>query len=78
MSSVSTVSNRLSDDALDQLFREARTHSKWLDKPVTDETLRHLYDLTKWGHQRQRFPRAFLISAFAAGQAAAPAVSFTG
>jgi 3-hydroxypropanoate dehydrogenase len=46
---MSSVSNRLGDDALDQLFREARTHTKWLDKPVTDETLRHLYDLTKWG-----------------------------
>src|SRR5438270_4807128 len=39
----------LNDEALDQLFREARTHSAWLDKPVTDETLRQLYDLLKWG-----------------------------
>ncbi|MCX8133386.1 MAG: malonic semialdehyde reductase [Roseococcus sp.] len=35
--------------ALDQLFRAARTHNKWLDKPVSDETLRALYDLLKWG-----------------------------
>ena len=34
---------------LDQLFREARTHAAWLDKPISDETLRQLYDLTKWG-----------------------------
>ena len=39
----------LGDDALNQIFREARTHSAWLDKPVSDETLRQLYDLMKWG-----------------------------
>ena len=35
--------------ALDLLFREARTHSAWLDQPVDDATLRQLYDLVKWG-----------------------------
>jgi 3-hydroxypropanoate dehydrogenase len=39
----------LSDAALDQLFRSARTHSFWLPKPVSDDTLRRLYDLMKWG-----------------------------
>jgi 3-hydroxypropanoate dehydrogenase len=34
---------------LDLLFREARTHNKWQDKPVSDETLRELYDLLKFG-----------------------------
>ena len=34
--------------AFDQLFREARTYSAWLDKPVTDDQLRELYDLMKW------------------------------
>jgi 3-hydroxypropanoate dehydrogenase len=34
---------------LDLLFREARTHNKWQDKPVTDETLKQLYDLLKFG-----------------------------
>src|SRR5260370_27463920 len=43
------MSNVLDDKALDQIFREARTHSGWLDKPVSDETLRQLYDLMKWG-----------------------------
>jgi 3-hydroxypropanoate dehydrogenase len=38
----------LSDDALDQLFRKARTHSAWLDIPVTDDTLRQIYDLMRW------------------------------
>lgn len=35
--------------ALDQIFREARTHNAWADRPVTDETLHQLYDLMKWG-----------------------------
>ena len=41
--------NVLGDEALDQLFREGRTYSAWLDKPVTDGMLRRLYDLMKWG-----------------------------
>ncbi|HSB16689.1 MAG TPA: malonic semialdehyde reductase [Bryobacteraceae bacterium] len=43
------MKNVLADEALDQLFREARTHSAWLDKPVTDDMLRQLYGLMKWG-----------------------------
>ena len=39
----------LSDEALAQIFLEARTYNGWLDKPVTDEQVRQLYDLMKWG-----------------------------
>jgi len=39
----------LSDEVLDQLFRTARSFSYWLDKPVSDDTLRRLYELMKWG-----------------------------
>lgn len=39
----------LPDASLDQIFRTARTHRAWLNKPVTDETLRAIYDLMKWG-----------------------------
>lgn len=39
----------LNDNALDQLFRSARTHNAWLDRPVTEQQLRELYDLMKWG-----------------------------
>jgi 3-hydroxypropanoate dehydrogenase len=35
--------------ALDRLFREARTHYHWSDRPVTDDTLRALYELVRWG-----------------------------
>lgn len=38
----------LSDDALDQLFRAARSYYAWLDRPVSDDVLRELYDLMKW------------------------------
>lgn len=43
------MSKRLSEEGMDLLFREARTHSAWLNQPVSDETLRQLYDLMKWG-----------------------------
>ncbi|MBV9493668.1 MAG: malonic semialdehyde reductase [Acidobacteria bacterium] len=38
----------LDSHALDQLFYEARTHYSWLDKPVSDDTLRRLYELMRW------------------------------
>jgi 3-hydroxypropanoate dehydrogenase len=40
--------NLLNDEALDILFRKARTQNGWLDKPVSDELLHKLYDLMKW------------------------------
>ena len=39
----------LDDAALDQLFREARTYNSFTDEPVTDDQLRHLFDLLKMG-----------------------------
>ena len=33
----------------DLIFREARTHSKWLDRPVADAQLQAAYDLAKMG-----------------------------
>jgi 3-hydroxypropanoate dehydrogenase len=41
--------HQLNDEALDILFRKARTHNVWLDKPVSDDLLRQVYDLMKWG-----------------------------
>ena len=35
--------------ALDRLFRTARTRNAWTDKAVTEEQLRELYDLLKFG-----------------------------
>ena len=39
----------ISDAHLDQVFREARTHTKWQDRDVSDDLLGQLYDLAKWG-----------------------------
>ncbi|HEX7934539.1 MAG TPA: malonic semialdehyde reductase [Paraburkholderia sp.] len=39
----------LSDDALDQLFREARTHVAWQPKSVGDALLQQLVELTLLG-----------------------------
>ncbi|NMG43161.1 malonic semialdehyde reductase [Aromatoleum toluvorans] len=43
------MSSILNEEGRDLLFRNARTHNAWLDKPVSDATLRELYDLLKWG-----------------------------
>lgn len=43
------MSEKLTDAALDQLFREARTYNAFLPKEVTDEQLHALYDLAKFG-----------------------------
>src|SRR5438105_12542067 len=39
----------LGGEGLDLLFRGARTHSVWLDKPVDDALLKQVYDLAKMG-----------------------------
>jgi 3-hydroxypropanoate dehydrogenase len=43
------MSERVDESALDSLFRGARTYATWLPRPVSDETLRELYDVLKWG-----------------------------
>jgi len=39
----------INDEALDVLFRAARTHRKWQDKPVSGALLMAIYDLVRWG-----------------------------
>ena len=34
---------------LELLFKEARSHNAWTSEPVSDETLRELYDIMKFG-----------------------------
>lgn len=41
--------DRISEEALDQLFREARTHTAWLPKAVPVELLKDIYELAKMG-----------------------------
>lgn len=44
-----SVFKTLSDAALDQLFRHARTVHAFQPVPVSDELIQRLYDLLKWG-----------------------------
>jgi len=39
----------ISEEALDQLFRKARTHSAWRAEPVAVEVLREIYELARLG-----------------------------
>lgn len=39
----------LDQTALDQLFREAHTFNKFNDQAVSEQTIRELYELLKWG-----------------------------
>jgi 3-hydroxypropanoate dehydrogenase len=43
------MSNVMSNDGLDLILRNARTHNAWLDKPVQDALLRQVYELAKMG-----------------------------
>src|SRR5205814_1573240 len=43
------MSKVLSDEGRDLIFRGARTHTVWLDKPVEDALLRQVYDRAKMG-----------------------------
>lgn len=44
-----TFEARLDDAALAALFTEARTHNGWAKEAISDETLRTLYELVKFG-----------------------------
>jgi len=43
------TAKKISHEALNQLFREARTHSAWLPKRVPTALLHEIYDLARWG-----------------------------
>lgn len=43
------TSHAVSDEALDIIFRHARTQNKWQDKPVSPAHLMAIYDLMRWG-----------------------------
>jgi nitroreductase len=43
------MADRLDDEALDQLFRNARTRRGWSPRPVSESQLRELYDLLRLG-----------------------------
>ncbi len=43
------MSHAINDDALDVLFRKARSQNKWQDKPVSTALLMAVYDLMRLG-----------------------------
>lgn len=42
------MSRAINDEALDILFRNARSQNKWQDKPVSPTMLMAVYDLMRW------------------------------
>jgi 3-hydroxypropanoate dehydrogenase len=44
-----STTDLVSDQTLDVLLRKARSYSDYKPDPVSDDTLRALYDLMKWG-----------------------------
>lgn len=43
------MKHKLEISALEQLFINARTFNRFTDRPVSEDTLRELYELLKWG-----------------------------
>jgi 3-hydroxypropanoate dehydrogenase len=43
------VANPVHPAVLDQLFRSARTYTRWSHTPLDEPVIRELYDLLKWG-----------------------------
>jgi 3-hydroxypropanoate dehydrogenase len=47
MTSSTATAHVAEDSPLDRLFLEARTFSSWLDRPVSEATLRQVYELSR-------------------------------
>ena len=69
--------DHLNDQALDILFCKARTNTAWLDRPVTDDMLRRIYEVMKWGPTSSNScPARFIfLRSSAAKQRLRPALS---
>jgi 3-hydroxypropanoate dehydrogenase len=68
---------QLDNHSLDIIFRAARTHNEWLDKPVSDELLVQIYDLMKWAPTSANSSpaRIVFVRSAAAKQRLLPALS---
>jgi 3-hydroxypropanoate dehydrogenase len=44
-----TMNGKLSDEGLNLLFRDARTHTAWQNRPVDDAVLQKVYELARMG-----------------------------
>jgi len=67
----------LDDKALDLIFRDAHTPQGFLGDPVSDEKLREVYDLMKWGPTtvNSQPARIVFVRSQAAKERLAPALS---
>jgi 3-hydroxypropanoate dehydrogenase len=67
----------LDDKSLDLIFRDAHTPQGFLDAPVTDDKLRQVYDLMKWGPTTLNTQpmRVAFVRSKAAKEKLAPALS---
>ena len=67
----------LDDKSQDLIFRDAHTPQGFLDAPVSDEKLRQVYDLMKWGPTTMNTQpmRIVFVRSQAAKQKLAPALS---
>ncbi len=68
---------QLDDRSLDIIFRDAHTHSAWLDQPVSDALLQQVYDLMKWAPTSANSSpaRIVFVRSAAAKQRLLPAMS---
>jgi len=68
---------QLDDRSLDIIFREAHTHTVWLDKPVSEALIQQIYDLLKWAPtSANSSPARFVfVRSAAAKQRLLPAMS---
>jgi 3-hydroxypropanoate dehydrogenase len=55
------MSHAINDEALDVIFRNARSQNKWQDKPVSPALLMAIYDLMRWGPTSANMSPARLI-----------------
>jgi nitroreductase len=44
-----TEVSAITSEAIKRIFTDARTHNAWLPRPVSDQELREIYELMKWG-----------------------------
>lgn len=51
----------LTDEALDQLFLEARSYNGWLEKDVSEQQIKRIYDLLKMGPTSANMQPARLV-----------------
>ena len=67
----------LNDESLNLIFRDARTYSNWLDKPVDDGLLAQVYDLAKMGPTSANMcpMRVIFVKSKAAKEKLKPALS---